>query len=197
MNTLSSDPVVVLGGHVKALGSGRVGGYLVRYSTAAAPDLEGDFFTQETDFDIDSGDPTSVYYNHGLDQSLGSRKLGKGTVRLDEVGVWIEAQLEMRDEFEKAVYALAQAGKLGWSSGTLPNLIERVPVKRAGQVATWIKRWPLGKDASLTPTPAAGPELTRVTTLKSLARRARRLTRAEQLEALRLEIGLLELEATR
>jgi hypothetical protein len=60
---------------------------------------------------------------------------------------------------------MAEAGKQGWSSGTHYSLMEREPVGKA----MWIKSWPLGKDASLTPTPAAGPILTAVQPLKSWA----------------------------
>ena len=52
-----------------------------------------------------------------------------------------------------AIYGMAEAGKLGWSSGTLPNLVEREVTGDAAH----IKSWPLGKDASMTPTPARGP----------------------------------------
>jgi HK97 family phage major capsid protein len=52
----------------------------------------------------------------------------------------------MRDEYERAVYGLAEKGKLGWSSGTAPHLVERNK--------SHITRWPLGLDASLTPIPA-------------------------------------------
>lgn len=140
--------IVSYGGEVKALGNGRVGGYLVRFGDEMKTDLTGDFFTAQTDFgDAQNSD---AYYHHGLDAKLGKRVIGKGKLKRDDVGVWIEAQLEMRDEYEKAVYGMAEAGKLGWSSGTASHLIEREPAGKA----TWIKRWPLGLDASLTPTPA-------------------------------------------
>lgn len=161
---MDEETLVYIGDTIKALGDGRIAGYLVRFTDAEHPDLQGDFFTKATDFDIESGDRITVYYNHGLDPRLKRRKLGQGAVRIDDVGVWVEAQLELRDEYERAVYSMVQAGKQGWSSGTLPHLVERVPVKKA----MWIKHWPLGKDASLAPTPAAGPDLTRVTTLKSV-----------------------------
>jgi len=144
----SAVDAIVYGGEVKALGGGRVGGYLVRYGDENKTDLAKEFFTAQTDF----GDAVTsdTHYHHGLDVKLGKRTLGKGKLKRDDVGVWIEAQLELRDEYEKAVYGLAEAGKLGWSSGTAAHLIERTQVGKA----TWIKRWPLGLDASLTPTPA-------------------------------------------
>ncbi len=146
-----TDPasIVTLGGEVKALPDGRVGGYLVRFSTAADPDITGEFFTAETDFG--GAKNTPILYHHGGDKIIGKRIIGAGELKADEVGVWVEAQLNMRDRYEKAIYEMAKAGKLGWSSGTAGHLVERV---RKSEGAVWIKSWPLGIDASLTPTPA-------------------------------------------
>lgn len=140
--------LIGFGTEVKALGDGKVGGYLVRFSTDADPDLTGDYFTADTDFG-DHGD-TPVLYHHGLDKQIKGRVLGKGTLKKDAIGVWVEAQLAMRDEYEKAVYEMAEAGKLGWSSGTAPHRVERVHEGKAARITSW----PLGLDASLTPTPA-------------------------------------------
>ena len=137
--------MVIFGDTVKALEGGKVAGYLVRYSTETDPDLTGDHFTSETDF----GDATksAVLYQHGMDETLKRRKIGDGELRKDDVGVWIEAQLNLRDEYEKAIYELAKKGKLGWSSGTAGHLVER---NKSGKILSWH----LGLDASLTPTPA-------------------------------------------
>jgi hypothetical protein len=160
----TSDVLVRDGGSIKALGDGKVGGYLVLFTDETSPDLAGDFFTKSTDFDFDD-DATirsQVYYHHGQDSTLKARKFGKATLKMDEVGVWAEGQLQLRDEYEKAVYEMAEAGKLGWSSGTAEHLVER---EQKG-AATWIKRWPLGLDASLTPTPCE--PRTKAVPLKSL-----------------------------
>ena len=147
-NTNESHTVVWFGDAVKALGDGKIGGYLVRYSTADDPDLEGDFFDAETDFGDLKTSP--VYYQHGLDRTLKTRRLGVAELSSDEFGVWASVQLSMRDEYEKFIYDMAEAGKMGWSSGTASHLVER---ENAGK-AWHIKHWPLGIDASLTPTPA-------------------------------------------
>lgn len=162
LDSLSETTIAVGGtGAVKALGDGKVGGYLVQFSTKSDPDLSGEFFTADTDFDVEDGAQTAVYYHHGMDPTLKTRKLGTGTIKKDDVGVWVEAQLSMRDAYEKQVYKLAEAGKLGWSSGTAVHLAEYKPAGKA----TEITRWPLGLDASLTPTPAE--PRTRVLPLKS------------------------------
>lgn len=157
-----NDHLVTIGGELKALGDGRIGGYLVRFGTPDTPDLTGDYFTAETDFDLDDGTGKStVLYHHGLDAKLGRRKLGRADLRQDKVGVWMEAQLAMRDEYDRAIYDLVNAGKMGLSSGTAPHLVEREPMGKANHIT----RWPLGLDASITPIPAE-PK-TRVTTIKS------------------------------
>jgi HK97 family phage major capsid protein len=71
------------------------------------------------------------------------------TAEFQDVGVWVETQLEMRDEYEKRLMELAAAGKLGWSSGAAGHLVEREQVGKSYH----IKSWPIA-EASLTPTPA-------------------------------------------
>lgn len=146
--TIDTDTIIYQGGAVKALEGGKVGGYLVLFSSDADPDLVGDFFTAETDFGSHKTAP--VLYQHGLDRTIKRRRLGSATMQADEVGVWVEAQLELRDEYEREIYQMAEAGKLGWSSGTAAHLVEREPAGKAQRVTAW----PLGLDASLTPTPA-------------------------------------------
>lgn len=154
--------LIAYGAELKALGDGKVGGYLVRFSSADEPDLTGDFFTRETDFDLTDGyKSVPVLFHHGMDGTLKKRRLGRADLRVDDVGVWMEAQLTLRDEYEKAVYDLVAAGKMGLSSGSASHLVER----RAEGKATNITGWPI-VEASITPTPAE--PRTAVVTLKSL-----------------------------
>lgn len=145
---MTEEDMIYYGEAVKALGNGKLGGYLVRFTNPNEPDLDGDYFTAETDFGDANKSP--VYYQHGQDPVLKKRKLGSAELKKDDFGVWAEAQLSMRDEYEKFIYEMAERGKLGWSSGTAGHLIEE---QQYGKVY-WIKSWPLGLDASLTPTPA-------------------------------------------
>lgn len=156
------ETLVAFGGELKALGDGRVGGYLVVFSGPNDPDLTGDFFTKDTDFG-DAAD-TDVYYHHGLDQRLGRRKLtvGKATLKKDDIGVWMEGQLALRDDYEKFIHDQAAQGREGLSSGTAAHLVEREQIGKA----YWIKSWPLGLDGSITPTPAE--PRTSIVPLKSL-----------------------------
>ena len=145
---MQHDTLIVFGGEVKALDdTGKVGGYLVRFSGPNDPDLAGDFFTKDTDFGTATESP--VLYHHGQDATIRSARLGHGTLKVDGVGVWLEGQLELRNEYEEAIFEMAKQGKLGWSSGTASHLVEREAVGKSW----FIKSWPLGLDASLTPTP--------------------------------------------
>lgn len=144
------DTMVYFGDAVKALGEGKVGGYLVRWGGSGDVDLTGDYFTKETDLGISEGDRLPVYFEHGYDPVIKSRKLGRGEIqRFDDIGVWFEAQLELRDEYERKIYALAEAGKLGWSSQAGGSLV----AKEAGMGGTRIATWPLA-EATLTKSPA-------------------------------------------
>lgn len=160
----TSEMLLAFGGEIKALGDGRIGGYLVHFTGPDAPDLEGDYFDASTDYGIEDGDRIGVYYNHGLDATLKKRRLSRGTLTKQDVGIWIETQLDMRDEYERAIYSMIEEAKLGWSSGSMAHLIEREPVEKAYH----IKQWPIG-EGSITPTPAAGPILTQVQPLKTWA----------------------------
>ena len=155
---MSDDMLIASGAEVKALGDNRIGGYLVRFSSASDPDLTGDYFTPETDFDLEGRKSVPVLYHHGLDGTLKKRRLGRAELRIDDAGVWMEAQLSARDEYEQAVYALIEQGRLGLSSGSATHLVEK---NSDGKISAW----PI-VEASITPTPAE--PRTRVFPLKSL-----------------------------
>lgn len=146
------DGVASLGGAVKALGDGRVGGYLVQYGSPEQTDVSAahDFFTPATDFDMSFPARSAVYFNHRLSAPLKGKLSHPADLRRDEFGVWAETVLDERDKYEGFLLGLAKKGKLGWSSGTASHLVER---KNAGE-ANEITHWPLGLDASLTHMPA-------------------------------------------
>ena len=147
---MDDETLVIFGDAVKSLGDGRFGGYLVRFTTELDPDLTSQFFTDETDFDIELPGKSTTYFNHGLDPRLKRRKFEKATLSKDEFGVWAETILKERDEYEAFLKELANDGKLAWSSGTASHLVEYEPVGNAQKIT----RWPLGLDASMTHIPA-------------------------------------------
>lgn len=147
----NAETLVYFGNPVKALGDGKVGGYLVRFSTAEDPDIspERDFFTKDTDYMMLFPGHSPAWFNHSLDDKK-KRLSHDADLVEDEFGIWAETILDERDQYEKFLLSLAKSGKLGWSSGTAAHLVEREAVGAAHHV----KRWPLGLDASLTHIPA-------------------------------------------
>ncbi len=137
----------------------RVGGYLVVWGDPATRDLEGEYFTPGTELGLDWYDKRPMLYHHGLDGSVQAAVIGTiDTLKADSVGVWAEAQLDLRQKYVQAVLRLVARGVLSWSSGSLPHLVE---VAHDGE----IKRWPI-VEGSLTPLPAE-PRRTDVRTIKS------------------------------
>ena len=138
---------------------GRVGGYLLRWGQPQQRDLQGEFFTPATDVGLDWYERRPLLYHHGLDGALKAAVIGViDHLQPDEIGLWAEAQLDLHKRYVRAVQRLVEQGVLGWSSGSLPHLVE---VSDEGR----IKRWPI-VEGSLTPTPAE-PRHTCVRTLKS------------------------------
>ena len=155
-----TDTLIAYGSEVKALADGKVGGYLVLFGSPDKTDLtsQRDYFTPETDFGLDLATKSRAVYDHGLDPVVGKRPIGIVELKADAKGIWAEGQIKARDDYEdmvkailgKDIPALIAAKKLGWSSGTAAHLVERVEQPNGSH---WIKSWPLGLDASLTPTP--------------------------------------------
>lgn len=145
------DTLIAFGGELKATGNGKIEGYLVRFGSEKDTDLEGDFFTKDTDFGVSAKLP--LYYNHGFDKEIKTRRIGSGEYKADKVGLWFEAQMELSDAYLKKLYndgiVKSLIPSVGYSSGAVSHLVEREPVGTAWEV----KAWPLG-EASITPTPA-------------------------------------------
>jgi phage head maturation protease len=146
----------VLTSSVDCIKSDRLGyvkGYLVRFGDTQSADLEGDYFTKSTDYGFPMSEgkrvPLNVYYHHGMDTSVGKKSIGTGYIKMDNTGLWYEAQLDLADEYGSMIAKLCKQGKMGFSSGAAAHLVER---KSMGDVSE-ITRWPIA-EASITPTPA-------------------------------------------
>lgn len=143
-------------------GTGRVGGYLVVWGDEQRRDLQGEYFTPDTELGLDWYPRRPVLYHHGLGDTPGPVMIGQiDHLRPDDTGVWVEAQLDLRNQWARAVLDLVQRDALGWSSGSLPHLVD---VANSG----CIRRWPI-VEGSLTPTPAE-PRYTDAVTIKAAFR---------------------------
>lgn len=157
MRSTESETVCFDGGACKSLDAkGKVGGYLVLFGSPQATDASKfrDYFTKDTDFGLDLSTRSRVLYHHGLNKEVGAKALGTGgggSLKADEVGIWMEAQLDLRDKYEAAIDGMVKAGRLGLSSGTASHLIRR---EKQADGSNKVLSWPLGLDASLTPAPA-------------------------------------------
>ena len=147
------DLLTVYSDAIKSDRLGSVKGYLVRFGSPDATDLEGDYFTPQTDFGfpIKAGErvPLNVYYHHGMDKMIGKKSIGTGYVKMDETGLWYEAQLDMADEYGSMIAKLCKQGKMGYSSGAAGHMVERKSVGKASEITRWCIA-----EASITPTPA-------------------------------------------
>lgn len=143
----------------------RVGGYGVVWG---GRDVVGDYFSKGvTDFWFDRISHTPmVLYQHGQDGSMKRTVVGQVVSKTeDDIGLWIEAQITASKKYADAIRDLVKKGILGWSSGSVPHLVNRV--KGALPGTNEITSWPI-VELSLTPTPAE-PRTIGVRELKSLA----------------------------
>lgn len=133
-----------------------VGGYGVVFGGV---DLEGETFEKDTDYFLDWVPVKPIFYEHSKNEKV-SHKMGIASKeQLDDVGIWVEAELDRHAEYMDAVLKLVEAGALGWSSGTAGHLARREK--------GIIKSWPV-IEYSLTPTPAE-PRTLGVELIKKLA----------------------------
>ena len=142
------EPLIIFGGAIKALGNGRFSGPLVTFSGPDSPDLALDFFDATTDFGIDGDARLPLYYNHGMDTKMGKARIGSGEVKQTAANLWYEGQLNLRNDYEKAIYKLVESGRLGLSSGAASHLVEREAVGKSFHIKQWVLA-----EASLTPEP--------------------------------------------
>jgi hypothetical protein len=175
----SEDVQYFAGGMVRAVGNGIVEGLLVPFNTRDNPDWYGTYFDANTDYVTEDFPPTRavVMYDHGIDETLSIRNLGTPLrAKFTDKGLWAQAQLKLRDEWEQEVYKLAEDGKLGWSSGALPQSVE---VAEDGHMERWaIIDW------TLTPRPAAVPYASQIYTRSAYQRTLRDTKAGLDLKAL-------------
>lgn len=152
-DTYAMDVLTSFPDAIKSDRLGYVKGYLVRFGDSKSADLEGDYFTQSTDYGFpmvsDKRVPLNVYYHHGMDAQVGKKSIGTGYIKMDDTGLWYEAQLDLADEYGNMIAKLCKQGKMGFSSGAAAHLVERKSMGGAAEIT----RWPIA-EASITPTPA-------------------------------------------
>lgn len=135
---------------VKSLGKNRVGGYMLMWGDENNKDLDGQWFTPETEeltTIFDAMGKLPYLYNHATDKHVKSSVVGYiDVLQPDDVGLWYEAQLEQGNQYVAAIQKLVAQRKLGTSAGTLPYALK---VAKSGQILRWATM-----EGSATPTPA-------------------------------------------
>lgn len=169
--------LINFGFEVKALGDGRIGGYAVRWGSEKEPDLSRakDWFHEKTYFGANAGNGVDVTMNHGIPlkdtknpdeakvwDEIAQHLLPPVKTKIDKIGLFAETVTNLADEYDKMVYALAEKGKLRWSTGAVGHLVKRTAMPNG---TNRIDQWIIGEIA-LTPTPAE-PRLGNVLPLKA------------------------------
>lgn len=86
-----------------------------------------------------------LLFNHGFDPEIGMHRIGGWSVRkIDDEGVWVEAQLAKRDAYYGAIRKLVDAQGVGFSAGSAEHAV------RYARDGRWID-YPV-YELSLTPT---------------------------------------------
>jgi len=146
-----STTLVFLGGEVKALGDGRIGGYLVRWGSPTERDLTGEYFTAKTYLGAQAGNGADCLFHHGVPihpdlKALADYTFAPLKTHRDEIGLFAETVMDMANQYESMVYNLAQKGKLKFSSGAPGHTVRKTA---DGEITRWFI-----SEGSLTPTPA-------------------------------------------
>jgi hypothetical protein len=150
LNTRSIDhpDLIARGGSLKAMPDGWVYGCAVLFTDPSRKDLTGDYFTKSTELAWQGLEPRIALYHHGMDSTFKDTEFKNGWQldHVDDIGLWVKHQCDMRDEYEAAVYGMVKSKKLGLSSGAASHLVKRADDGR-------LLRWPIS-EISYTPTPA-------------------------------------------
>ncbi len=131
------DFLTCLGGEVKSLGRGRVAGRVVTFSSAADPDRVRDYFDQDSEFWLSTGDKKPILFRHGQDSSVKQRRFGEVSLTLAADGVWAEGTINGADTQAQKLRDLVEAGGMGWSTGSVSHLVTKSPRGDSFHVDLW------------------------------------------------------------
>jgi len=152
---------------VKFVAKDEIKGYSHLWGSPDNTDLEVEYFTKDTDFwDERLGSKTRpLTWDHAQDKDFNGDPIIGQIVDFgdDNIGRWYVAHLERSHAYNKAIAELIKAGKLGTSSDSAPQYVERVKTGKA----TWLKTWPFFA-AALTDTPCEPRMIGSLEFLKSL-----------------------------
>ena len=126
----------------KFTGRNEIKHYAFLWGNPEQVDLTAEYFTPETDF-WDSKNVKQLTWDHGQDEKFNQLQpnpvIGK-TVDFgnDEWGRWAVSVLDTDQHYRKFVDQFIEEGRLGYSSDSAPQYIQREPRGKG----VWLKRWP-------------------------------------------------------
>jgi hypothetical protein len=152
---------------VKFVALDQIKGYNFLWGSPNLTDVEVEYFTKDSNFwdEILGKSARPLTWDHAQDEDFKAAPvIGQITdFGDDEVGRWYVAKLDRAHRYRKAIDALIEEGKLGTSSDSAPQYVQRVKTGKA----TWLKEWPWFASA-LTDTPAEPRMIGSLEVLKSL-----------------------------
>jgi len=99
---------------------GRYRAHAVLFGSPETKDLDGYYFTPDTEYHLDWFTERPWLYHHGLHPQLGGVKVGTwDDIGVDEAGVFVEGELKLAGAYREAVETLLEAEVLKPSTGTL------------------------------------------------------------------------------
>jgi hypothetical protein len=111
-------------------------------------DLDGEYFSPNTDIKADWFDRRPVLFHHALDESIKDVTLGvEDDLEEEDDGWWATVWLDRANEYWARVNKLLAAGKMFGSSGALGHLVRKD--HKTGEILVWPHI-----EQTLTPTPA-------------------------------------------
>jgi hypothetical protein len=111
-------------------------------------DLDGEFFSANTDIKPDWFKERPVLFHHAMDDTLKDETLGtEDDLKLEDDGWWATIWLDRANQYWARVNELLAAGKMFGSSGALGHLVRKD--HKSGEILVWPH-----VEQTLTPTPA-------------------------------------------
>jgi hypothetical protein len=160
---------------IKAITPSRFGGYTAVWGSPKQLDLQGDYFTRETDFALEAYPYRPLIHHHGQNDRM--QRTIIGTIdfwKKDDIGLWCEGEFKqldddldlfdeeerkLRQEYIEIIKEKIAAGELNFSSGALGHLVKR-------NDDGWLKQWWWG-ESSTTGSPAE-PRRTEIELIKAI-----------------------------
>ena len=103
-----------------------VGGIECLFASASTKDLQGEYFTPETQTWHETYKSAPTLFHHGLDDDIDLAQIGKRVrAEVRDDGLWVESWLDKSNEYWKLVRPLLEAKALYYSPGSAPHLVRK------------------------------------------------------------------------